>query len=115
MIRQSPLRDTDFNRVVSVQRDIDELSRDTIGFRDFDEAVSLMQRNAVVVFRDIKTNNHNSSILTPEVEKAFEELKTAFTTAPILKHFNSELSTRVETDASGYVIDGILSQLHEGV
>ena len=115
IIRQSSLRDTDSNRVVLVQRDIDESSRDTIGFRDSDEAVSLVQRNIVVAFRGIKTNNNNSLILTPEVEKAFEELKIAFTTAPVLKHFNSELPTRVETDASGYAIDDILSQLHEGV
>ena len=74
-----------------------------------------MQRNIVVAFRDIKTNDHNSFILTPETEKAFEELKTAFTTTPVLKHFNPELPTRIETDASGYAIGDILSQLHDGV
>ena len=74
-----------------------------------------MQRNIVVAFRGIKTNDHKSFILTPEVEKAFEELKIAFTTTPVLKHFNPELPTRIETDASGYAIGGILGQLHEGV
>ena len=52
---------------------------------------------------------------SPEAAKAFEELKTAFTTAPVLKPFNPELPTRVETNASGYAIDDILSQSHEGV
>ena len=52
-------------------------------------------------------------MLTPEAKKAFEELKMAFTTAPVLRHFNPELSIRIETDASGYAIDDILSQLHD--
>ena len=51
-------------------------------------------------------------MLTPEAKKAFEELKMAFTTAPVLRHFNPELPIRIETDASGYAIGGILSQLH---
>ena len=70
-----------------------------------------MQRNIVVAFRGTKMNDYSKSsfILTPEAAKAFEELKTAFTTAPVLKHFNPELPTRVETDASGYAIDDIPS------
>lgn len=74
-----------------------------------------MQRNIVAAFRSIKTNDHSPFVLTPEATKAFEQLKTAFTTAPVLKHFNSELPIPVETDASGYAIRGILSQLHTGV
>ena len=99
MTRQSPLRDTDSLRVVSVSRDVDTSRGTTV------------QRNTVVAFRGTKMNNHSKSsfILTPEAAKAFEELKTAFTTAPVLKHFNPELPTRVETDASGYAIDDILS------
>ena len=105
MIRQSPLRDIDSLRVVSVQRDIDTF-RGTTGFKGSDGAVSLVQRNIVVVFRSIKTNNHSKSsfILTPEIDKVFEELKTAFKTTSVRKHFNSELPTRVETNASGYAI-----------
>ncbi len=52
-------------------------------------------------------------VLTEEAKKAFEDLKTAFTTAPVLRHFNPDLPIRVETDASGYALGGILSQLHE--
>ena len=116
MIRQSPLRDTDSLRVVSVPRGVDT-SRGTMGFRGSDGAVSLMQRNVVVACKGIKMNDHfkSSFILTSEAAKVFEKLKTAFTTASVLKHFNSELSTRAETDASGYVINDILSQLHEGI
>ena len=116
MIRQSPSRNRGSDGAVpSVQRDVNESSGGTTqGSRGSDGAVSLVQRNIVVAFRGIKTDNHNF-ILTPETEKAFEKLKTAFTTTPVLKHFNPELRTRIETDASGYVIGDIMSRLHEGV
>ena len=42
---------------------------------------------------------------------SFTYLKEAFTTAPILRHFNPALRVIVETDASGFAITGILSQL----
>jgi len=45
-------------------------------------------------------------------EKVFDSLKKAFTSAPILRHFDPELETLVETDASDYVTSGILSQKH---
>src|SRR5690606_20119807 len=41
---------------------------------------------------------------------AFNQLKQAFTTAPILRHFDPEREIIVETDASDYVSAGILSQ-----
>ena len=40
---------------------------------------------------------------------AFEALKTAFTTAPILTHWMPDVPIVVETDASDYAIAGILS------
>ena len=45
-----------------------------------------------------------------EGRKAFKELKGAFLTVPILIHYNSDLPCRVETDASGIAVCGILSQ-----
>ena len=50
-----------------------------------------------------------------ECEKAFQELKTRFTTAPILRHFDPEKEVIVETDASDYVSAGIMSQYEDGV
>ena len=47
-----------------------------------------------------------------EALKAFEKLKEAFTQAPMLAHFEPELRTMLETDASGFAIGGVLSQLH---
>ena len=43
-------------------------------------------------------------------QKAFDNLTTAFTTAPVLKPFDRELETIMETDASNQAIAGVLSQ-----
>lgn len=48
--------------------------------------------------------------LTPEAIEAFDSLKQAFVTAPVLRHFDVQLPVRIETDASGYAIGGILCQ-----
>ena len=53
----------------------------------------------------------NSRFLTSEAKLAFLRLRQAFTEAPILHHFDPERYIRIETDASGYAIGGILSQL----
>jgi len=50
-----------------------------------------------------------------ECEQAFQTLKSAFTSAPVLKHFDPDLEIIVETDASDYISAGILSQYHDGI
>ena len=45
-------------------------------------------------------------------EQVFSQLKTAFTSTPILHDFDPELETILETDASDYIISGVLSQKH---
>ena len=47
-----------------------------------------------------------------ECETVFTQLKNTFTSALILRHFDLELETIVETDASDYVVSGILLQKH---
>jgi len=47
-------------------------------------------------------------------KEAFEQLKSAFTVAPLLRHFEPELPIRLETDASGFAMAGILSQPDSG-
>ncbi|MBW0518683.1 hypothetical protein O181_058398 [Austropuccinia psidii MF-1] len=42
----------------------------------------------------------------------FQIVKGTFTTAPILSHFNLSLPTIVETDASGYDLGAVLSQVN---
>ena len=51
---------------------------------------------------------------TPEIEQAQKQHVHAFTTAPVLRHFDPEESGIVETDASDFALGGILSQIHEG-
>ena len=54
------------------------------------------------------------SFLTFGAKEAFNRLRLAFTKAPILRHFDPECHIRIETDASGYAIGGVLSQLASG-
>ena len=42
----------------------------------------------------------------------FDELKARLCSSPILKHFDPNLETILERDASNYVVLGILSQQH---
>jgi len=46
----------------------------------------------------------------PDHTKGFETLKTTFTQAPILAHFNPDNPIVVETDTSDYAITVIISQ-----
>lgn len=46
----------------------------------------------------------------PEPQSAFESLKQAFTTAPVLQMFDPTQSCIMETDASDFAIAGVLSQ-----
>ena len=49
--------------------------------------------------------------LTPGAKLAFTKLRQAFCKAPILYHFDLERYIQIETDAFGYAIGGVLSQL----
>ena len=51
------------------------------------------------------------SFLTPNTRQAFTQLRQAFTEAPIFQHFDPERYIRIKTDASGYAIGGVLSQM----
>ena len=52
--------------------------------------------------------------LTPDARTAFNRLRLAFTDALILQHFDPECHIWIETDALGYAIGGVLSQLTSG-
>jgi hypothetical protein len=45
-----------------------------------------------------------------DCQESFDRLKTAFTTAPVLRHFDPQLPCVVEADSSDYCTGGILSQ-----
>ena len=48
---------------------------------------------------------------TPNARTTFKHLRLACTKAPILQYFDLEYYIRIKTDASGYAIGGMLSQL----
>ncbi|MBW0580829.1 hypothetical protein O181_120544 [Austropuccinia psidii MF-1] len=48
-----------------------------------------------------------------EALSQFHQLKEAFTTAPILSHFNPSLPTIVETDASNYALGAVRSEVSD--
>ncbi|MBW0514804.1 hypothetical protein O181_054519 [Austropuccinia psidii MF-1] len=52
-------------------------------------------------------------ILNEEALSKFQILKEAFTTNPILSHFNPSLPTIVETDSSNYALGAVLSQVND--
>ncbi|MBW0558661.1 hypothetical protein O181_098376 [Austropuccinia psidii MF-1] len=52
-------------------------------------------------------------IFNEEALSQFQILKEAFTTTPILSHFNPSLPTIVETDASAYAFGSVLSQVND--
>ncbi|PRP72900.1 retrotransposable element protein, partial [Planoprotostelium fungivorum] len=50
---------------------------------------------------------------TPHLQKSFEDLKEAFVTADVCRHFDPSLPIVLETDASDFAISGVLSQRHK--
>ena len=58
-----------------------------------------------------KNLNRAIDYLTSKAWLAFTKLRKAFTKALILRHFDLEYHIQIGIDASGYGIDGVLSQL----
>ena len=55
--------------------------------------------------------NSKTDFLTPRAKKVFIHLQKAFTKAPILRHFDPKRHIWIETDALGYTISKVLSQM----
>ncbi|MBW0559417.1 hypothetical protein O181_099132 [Austropuccinia psidii MF-1] len=51
--------------------------------------------------------------LNEESLRQFQQLKEAFTIAPILSHFDPSLPTIIETDAPNYALGAVLSQISD--
>ena len=56
-------------------------------------------------------DSEEPKFLTSKAKKAFNRLRQAFTKVPILQHFDPECHIRIETNALGYAIGRVLSQL----
>ena len=54
------------------------------------------------------------SFLTPKARLTLNCLRLAFIEAPIFRHFDPESQIRIKTNALGYAIGGVLSQLASG-
>ena len=46
-------------------------------------------------------------------QEAFDKLKSLFSSAPILHHFDPELPVTLHVDSSGFTVSGIISQPHK--
>jgi hypothetical protein len=84
-------------------------------YRRFIEGYSSIVRPLTDMLKGSTDGKHFPSPFSwsEEAQKAFDYLRHAFTTAPVLAHFDPEKRTRVETDASTFAIAAILSQLNE--
>ena len=60
---------------------------------------------------NFKNKEAGTGFLIPKARLTFTQLRQAFVKAPILYHFNPKYHIWIETDISGYTINGVLSQL----
>lgn len=83
-----------------------------LGFTNFYRHFIHHYADMVLPLNALTTNLGKSAFkgLTDAAKDAFEKLKTAFTTAPVLKHFDPLLPTTVVTDASDFALAAILLQ-----
>ena len=58
------------------------------------------------------TKNNTPFVFDDNCTEAFEELKDRLTSSLILRHYDPDLESILETDASDGVVAGVLSQLH---
>ena len=81
-----------------------------LGFSNLYRRFVLGYSRIVATLTELTKKNVVFRLTEPE-KKAFQSLKDAFTSAPILRHFDQDKVFEVETDASDYVSAGILFQI----
>ncbi len=57
--------------------------------------------------------SRKKDFLTPEARRSFQELVATFTNSSFLSYFDAKRPIKLEIDASGYAISGILLQKQE--
>src|SRR5436190_8221689 len=58
------------------------------------------------------TRNNVPFVFDQACQEAFGEIKNRLVSAPILRHYDPNLESMLETDASDGIVAGVLSQLH---
>ena len=86
-----------------------------LGFANFYRRFILAYSRVVLSLTNLLRKSLKKFLWTKQAQAAFEELKTLFTTAPILKHFDPDLPTTLHADSSGAAISGIINQSHNGI
>ena len=89
----------------------DETARNLSKVRNLSKFKKLKNNKSEILTRTNLGITEESMFLTPGAREAFNQLRQTFTEAPILWHFDPECHIRIETNASGYAIGGVLSQL----
>ena len=86
--------------------------KDVQGFLSFANFYCRFIRGFSRLVRPLVALTHKGAMFkwSPACETAFQNLKVAFTSAPILRHFDPSREVFIETDASDFVSSGILSQ-----
>ncbi|MBW0554784.1 hypothetical protein O181_094499 [Austropuccinia psidii MF-1] len=79
-----------------------------LGFANFDHCFIKNYSKKITSLTSLLKKD-SPFIFNEEALSQFKILKEAFTTAPILSHFNPSLPTIVETDASEYALGAVLS------
>lgn len=80
-------------------------------YRRFIESYSRIAGPLTDMLRTTGKGAPHPFALSEKAVQAFHILKQRFTEAPMLRHYDPDLLTQLETDASGYAISAILSQL----
>jgi hypothetical protein len=104
---------TDPDKVATIQECLEPRNvkdvQSFLGFANFYRRFVKGYSNIVTPMTRL-TRKNTHFIWSDECSQSFETLKQAFTTAPILRHFDYDRDIIVETDASDYVSAGVLSQ-----
>ena len=101
------------------RRDASKLDKSELDGNEVDGGEVKVDKVGKKVQKMTKSKNSSKSkktigpldFLTPRAKQVFTKLRQAFLKAPILQHFDLERHIQIETDISGYVIGGVLSQL----
>ena len=85
-----------------------------LGFANFYRRFIKDYSKIILPMTNSTSLNANNWQTSPKIEKGQKQLDEAFTTAPVLRHFDPETPAIVETDTFDFALGGILSQHYVG-